>query len=372
MRLPSKRAGGAEADVVVDARWIGFTGIGRFLVSMLEGLHELEPPGRWVLWGPPEVADLCWPGAEHRPAAHSPLPLAGQREALTVPPGRVMLWTHVIHPLLPRRSLVVVYDTIPLRWGSPGRRLAFRALYLAATRTADAVLTISEATAGRAVEDLGVRPDKLRPVPVPVSTALAERVRARRREVTPDPRRVLYVGQVAPHKNLERALQAFALSEVSRAGGSFTLVGGRPESLPQLAEAVDRLPPGTRVDLVARCSDAELIDLYAGAGLVVLPSLEEGYGLPAVEALDAGIPLCCSDIPALREATRGLPELFDPADVADMARAITTTSRRAQDGTWAEVDLAWAQVAHPSALDLARAVADAVEQVGDRRRTARP
>jgi Glycosyl transferases group 1 len=65
---------------------------------------------------------------------------------------------------------------------------------------------------------------------------------------------------------------------------------------------------------------------------LIQPSLEEGYGLTVVEALGAGLPVCCSDIASLREVSKGQARLFDPTSAQSISRAIDETSAAADDG----------------------------------------
>jgi glycosyltransferase involved in cell wall biosynthesis len=75
--------------------------------------------------------------------------------------------------------------------------------------------------------------------------------------------------------------------------------------------------------LVEECvglSDVEVAALLRGARGLLLPSFAEGFGLPVIEALASGVPVVCSDLPALRESGGGVPEYLDPRD-ADAWRA---------------------------------------------------
>lgn len=76
------------------------------------------------------------------------------------------------------------------------------------------------------------------------------------------------------------------------------------------------------VEWRARCDDAELAALMAGARALLMPSLAEGFGLPLVEALAMGTPAIASDIPIFREIGQGAPLLLDPSDSAAWANAI--------------------------------------------------
>jgi glycosyltransferase involved in cell wall biosynthesis len=191
----------------------------------------------------------------------------------------------------------------------------------------------SDATKARVRRDLGVPVRKMARVNVPVATTLIDRVRSRRPTVAPS-NTLLYVGLDRPQKNLDRALLAWARSEFGRQGGTFTLVGLGPDGSKRLRALATANRVGDGLQLVPQCSDDELAEHYASARLVIQPSLEEGFGLPVVEALASGVPTCCSDEPALREAAAGFAQLFDPWSVEQMAAAIDRTAATpVDDGT---------------------------------------
>ncbi len=100
-------------------------------------------------------------------------------------------------------------------------------------------------------------------------------------------------------------------------------------------DEIQRLASGSRdgkVEILSRQTDKELDRLYASATMVIQPSLEEGFGLPVVEGLAAGVPVCCSDIPSLTEAAQGRAELFDPSSVQSIAVGIDRTASSAGSG----------------------------------------
>jgi glycosyltransferase involved in cell wall biosynthesis len=93
-------------------------------------------------------------------------------------------------------------------------------------------------------------------------------------------------------------------------------------SLVLAGAAPDRFRAITGVILAGRVRDEELRALYAAATALVIPSLEEGFGLPAAEAMAAGCPVVASDIDVLREVTGGAARLFDPRSIESMASAM--------------------------------------------------
>jgi len=101
-------------------------------------------------------------------------------------------------------------------------------------------------------------------------------------------------------------------------------------------QITDRLKPlRGLVSEHADLPDSAMTGLVHGARALLLPSFAEGFGLPVVEALALGVPVLCSDLPALRESGGGAPDYLDPADSgawhdAVLAYAANSPRRRAQ------------------------------------------
>jgi glycosyltransferase involved in cell wall biosynthesis len=131
-------------------------------------------------------------------------------------------------------------------------------------------------------------------------------------------RYLLYAGGISPHKNLETLVDGYA--EV-REELRLVIVGAPDDGYLSAADTVrgrlEALGLADRVVLPGFVSDEALACLYSGAAAVVLPSLAEGFGLPAVEAAACGAPVVLSDIPAHRE-TLGDDALFFPPRDADV------------------------------------------------------
>jgi glycosyltransferase involved in cell wall biosynthesis len=130
---------------------------------------------------------------------------------------------------------------------------------------------------------------------------------------------LLYVGNLAKHKNLPFLIRAF---ESARVDARLVLVGRRGERFGELSRMVARSPARERIEIRRDASDAEVDLLYRGAAMLVLPSLYEGFGFTALEAMTRDCPVLASDIPALREVS-GEGALLLPGDDEDAwARAI--------------------------------------------------
>jgi glycosyltransferase involved in cell wall biosynthesis len=308
----------SDRSFMVDCRWLGPGGAGTVTDMFLRGCAAIEPAGDWRLWGPASVAERAWPEAHYHPSHRSPKALAGQRDWWGVPKADVSLFLHQIRPLSGNPSLTTIYDTVPTRFG---RHRRAKRLYLrAVAHSSRTVITISEASRRRLIEDLAVDADKIEVVRLPLDPLLVERIEGARSRSVIEPM-LLYVGRFAPHKNLHRLIRAFAATRFRAAGGRLLLVGGTPEEAARLRSETGE-PAG--VELRPASSQQEIDSLYARCTAVILPSLEEGFGLPAWEALTSGIPVAISDAAALQEATAGLIDAFP----ATSERAITAAIDR--------------------------------------------
>lgn len=134
---------------------------------------------------------------------------------------------------------------------------------------------------------------------------------------------VLYAGGLSPNKNLETLVRAFARTRANRlvlAGDAAT--DGFKSSARELRALVGELGVGERVEWTGWIPDERLADLYRRAALFVMPSWEEGFGLPALEAMACGAPTAVSGGGALEEISGGAAALFDPARPDELATLI--------------------------------------------------
>ncbi|MGH3944800.1 MAG: glycosyltransferase family 4 protein [Pseudonocardiaceae bacterium] len=129
------------------------------------------------------------------------------------------------------------------------------------------------------------------------------------------PRYLLFIGAAQPRKGLDVLLDAHA----SQRGLPPLVLAG-----PAGWGPAPVISP--RVRTVGYLADADLRCVVAGAAALVLPSRDEGFGLPVLEAMATGVPVVCSDLPALREIAGGLATLVPPEDPAALATALATVA----------------------------------------------
>ncbi len=144
------------------------------------------------------------------------------------------------------------------------------------------------------------------------------------------PRYLLFVGAAQPRKGLDVLLDAHAaqpgLAPLVLAGpAGWSPAGWGPTGWGPT------LTTSSRVHTVGYLDEADLRCVVAGAAALVLPSRDEGFGLPVLEAMAAGVPVVCSDLPALREVAGGLATLVPPGDPAALATALASVEDAGRD-----------------------------------------
>ena len=130
---------------------------------------------------------------------------------------------------------------------------------------------------------------------------------------------VLCVSTLHPHKNLDRLIRAYA---GRKRAWTLTIAGLRGFFAKELDRLIADLGVQESVRLTGWIPRPELLDLYARARAFVYPSTFEGFGMPVLEAMAAGLPVACSDIPPLREVAGDAALFFDPVDESAISEAL--------------------------------------------------
>ncbi len=232
-------------------------------------------------------------------------------------------------------TAVTLYDLIPLlnaeTYLADGRVRRWYLRKLESLLRADLLMAISPASAREAVSLLGLPEARVRVIGCGVDPAFRPLPPWSRDDALLSLRYgltrkvILYAGGGDPRKNLVALLDAFSRLEPGlRARHQIAVVGElwAKETAALLARAAELGLQADELRLLGYVSDADLVALYALCEVFVFPSLHEGFGLPAAEAMACGAPVICSNTGSLPEII-GLPEaLFDPNDPADIARCL--------------------------------------------------
>ena len=326
--------GGERPHLFLDARKAADFGIGRYVTGLLRALDRA---------GEFDLTALVRPGAEAAlprgvRAIRSDAPnyslseLVAVRRAFARSGATLLHAPHYVVPLLPPPATVVtIHDLIHLTRPEHDtflRRAYARRMLRRAVKAAGKVLTVSAAVAKDLEAFFPGAADKTVVVPngvderffEPVGNEELARFTAGRHL---GPRWLLFLGNDKPHKNLDGLLAAFALLAASGTDPvQLVLAGGAPGRREDRAGKIAALGLAGLVVDAGVVPDEEVRLLVGGASALVLPSFDEGFGIPVLEAQALGTPVVCSDRGGLQEAAGGAAILVDPASIEELSSAM--------------------------------------------------
>jgi glycosyltransferase involved in cell wall biosynthesis len=330
----SHNAKGATPTVAIDVRMMGYTGIGTYLRALVPRIVAARPDWRFILLGAAngEHASLSSDRVQLAACSSDIYSIAEQLELpLKVPSRASLLWSpHYNIPVLSRVPLVVtVHDVchlaLPQFYGGGARAAYAKGMFAAVRRQAAAIIfdsSFSEQEFRRLVGE----PASGTTIHIGVDEGWhAPRDVA---EASPHPRPyLLAIGGPKPHKNLTALLRAYeSLGESIE--HDLVIIGdqGRVRTRDdQFLTLAGKLAP--RVRLQDPVDDETLRRFVAHAEALVFPSLYEGFGLPALEAMAAGCPTLVSSAGSLPEICGDASLYCDPMNPADIAAQIVRLVR---------------------------------------------
>ncbi|HEL3174012.1 TPA: glycosyltransferase family 4 protein [Stenotrophomonas maltophilia] len=290
--------------IVYDERWFGDTGIGRFSREVGVRLVKASalpltgnPAGAWDVMRLSLYMLFNWRCVVVSPGFNSPI----------VGLSRFILTVHDLNHIdVPHNSGFL-------------KRAYYHFVLKRACRNAARVLTVSNYSRRRIVEWSGARPEQVVVVGNGVSDAF---LKAGMNDVSRDPSEgyLFCVGNRKAHKNEGAAIRALAaLRDYPKIRLVFS--GERSDELDSL---VNEFGLSGRVVFAGRLSEVRLAEMYQNAVALVFPSLYEGFGLPAIEAMAVGCPVLASRTTSLGEIAGGAALLFDPESDAEIAACVQT------------------------------------------------
>jgi O-antigen biosynthesis alpha-1,2-mannosyltransferase len=276
------------------------TGIGVYSNRLLCGLADRYPEDTFV---------HCYRPKQFLRAA------GGQRQNIRrrlLQPGIRTFGADVFHALNQRvdqrpakRVVSTFHDLFVMteQYSSPEFRTRFAEQARRAAQNSDLIITVSEFTA-RQVSDL-LAFDRSRIRMIPHGVILPALASERPREKI-----ILFVGALQVRKNIERLVEAF---ERTSADWRLVLAGAaNGYGGPAILDRIEKSPHRARIETIGYVSPADLQALYARASIFAFPSLDEGFGMPVLEAMAHGLPVITSDRSALPEVAGEAALLIDP------------------------------------------------------------
>jgi glycosyltransferase involved in cell wall biosynthesis len=320
----------------IDIRKLDDYGIGTYIRNLILQLDMLDSGQEFLLFRKPETNTGILPqgmkSAVERAGLYSLL--EPFRLARSAKRSGIDLFhsPHYVTPFSPRCPITVtIHDLIHLLFPEylPNRSaLRYARFFLKrAAKKAAVIFAVSERTRQDILHHLPAREDQVvvtYNAVDPLMTRVpetAELEETRSRYILNHPF-VLYVGNLKPHKNLARAVEAFSRFR-NRVGKEwrFVVVGSQSAG-GEVHRTIGTTDLKGAVRFLGFIPDKHLLPIYALADIFLFPSLYEGFGLPPLEAMAAGTPVVSSNSSSLPEVLGDAALLVDPHDPEQMASAM--------------------------------------------------
>ena len=265
-------------------------------------IADVKIPVRALVWS---WNRLEWPPVEWLAGEHD---VVHSQSPLLIPAARAA-------------QAVTVHDLDFLRYPDqmPAEiRRDYPALARSHAARADAVIVSSQYAAGEVTRDLQLARDRVHVCP-PGAPSWAAEVRQRRSGVATGDH-ILFVGTLSLRKNVGTLLEAYARLRAQVADAPrLVLAGHRTPASVRWEARCEEPPLKGHVGITGYVTTEQRIALYAGARMLVLPSYEEGFGLPVLEAMACGVPVVVSSRGSLPEVSGPAATPVDPDDVDGLA-----------------------------------------------------
>ena len=319
--------------IAIDARESG-TGTGRYIDKLIENLYELQPSYKIVLIAKPSRMDYLKRIAPKYQIVETKTKEFTFSEQTKYYTQIQELGVDLVHfgmiqqPVLYRGKVVTtMHDLTTTRFENPSKnwlifktkQIVYKWVSKIVARKSVAIITPSEFVKDDVAKFAHINSRK-----VTVTYEAADKITEASKPVdniAENDEFIMYVGRPTPHKNLEKLIDAFVMLKVTHPDLKLVLVGKQDVLYKRLERRVQAaaIP---NVIFTGFTSEGQLRWLYEHTAAYAFPSLSEGFGLPAVEAMTHGAPVASSNATSLPEILGDAPEYFDPTDPFDMASAI--------------------------------------------------
>lgn len=325
--------------VGIDARFIGpqGTGLGKYTEKLIENLAQIDRKNEYYIFLRQNNWDyLKLPRNFTKVLADIPwYSLAEQTKLAGIFQKQNLDLLHVPHfnvPLLYRGKFVItIHDLIHHQFSQEAtttrnplifkiKRLGYKVVISWAVERAQKIIVPSNYVKDQVEGTFKVSPDKITVTYEAAEEEYLTETRDKREETR---KFLLYVGNAYPHKNLNALLDALTLLRTL----NLIIVSPRDVFTQRLKSEIKNRHLEDHVKLSGYLEAKDLVKLFHQASAYVFPSLAEGFGIPGLNAMAAGLPVVCSSIPTLKEVYGEAALYFDPHDQNDIAEKIAKTVR---------------------------------------------
>jgi glycosyltransferase involved in cell wall biosynthesis len=334
--------------IAIDARFIGpdGTGIGRYTQELVDNLETIDQTNEYWLLLRQANFDLVNPA---NPKFHKVLadaPWYSPQEQVVIPKALRQINPDLTHfpydapPLLSTgKTVITIHDLTKADFSGTSsstksslvyqiKRFVYATSLSRGAKRAIRIIVPTNTTRDKVIKDLHVNPEKVVVTyeaadtrffewgEKKINTSELEKILNKYHLKKPF---IIYTGNVYPYKNLNKLVEALTLLPRDI---SLVCVGRHTLFHDRLASFAATKKISNRVLMPGFIPDEDLATLYRAAEAYVFPSLSEGFGLPALEAMASRLPVICSAIPVLREICGDNAIYFDPQDPSDIASKI--------------------------------------------------
>ncbi len=324
----------------IDARKIRDFGIGTYIKNLLHHIPTFDTENTYIIFHYPTDREVI-PDSTNFRCVPETSPRYSIRELTLLPVKMAQYRLDIFHaphytlpPVRPCRGVVTIHDVIHLRFPEylphPAAYYYAKSLMWLAAKSARKIITVSECSKRDIARYLHVPQEKIvviyngievnDNVTCPVKTRDA--VNAHFGLSRPY---LLYLGNFLPHKNLDMLIKAYAFFKRRyNLPHCLVLAGKNDKSRTQLERAITTEHVADDVIMTGFVADEWVPSLYANADVFVYPSIYEGFGLQALEAMAHRVPVAASNVSSLPEIVGEAAILFDPTNAENIAETLHT------------------------------------------------
>jgi glycosyltransferase involved in cell wall biosynthesis len=285
------------------------SGVGVYSRQILHGIAAAHPETNFL---------YCYRPHRFRPSLSDVLPPNSSRRVLWKGWPRSADLFHGLNQRIDgryRRTVATFHDLFVLSgdYSTPEFRARFVAQARGAAERSDLIIAVSQFTAGQLEQILKVDPARIR--------VIRHGVRPAPSIVSPIAREpmILFVGAIQKRKNIVRLVEAF---EGVASGWKLVLAGSFGFDAEEALQRIERSPRKGDIQVPGYVPEQDLETLYQRASVFAFPSLDEGFGMPVLDAMARGIPVLTSNVSAMPEVVGSAALLVDPADVQSVAEGL--------------------------------------------------
>lgn len=315
----------------IDARLYDESGNGRYIRNLLKNLQKIDNRNKYFIFLLKKdfdkvdvknnftkvLADIRWYGIREQ----TDFPILLYKYNLDI-----VHFPHFNVPIFYRRNFVVtIHDLIHQHFSMQRasthgkilyaiKRSGYNLIFKHAIRRSEKIITVSNFVKKQLLDEWGVKEEKVEVIYEAAEDAIVSLAKKTTQSAAGKPY-IFYVGNAHPHKNVEGLIQAFLKLKDQYQNLKLVLAGKDHYFWQRIKEKYRQ----EGIKYLGYIDDQQLVSLYKSAVMFVMPSFEEGFGIPLLEAFACGCPVAASDIGALREIGKDAAIFFNPKDVVDMA-----------------------------------------------------